>query len=153
MNEILCEEVSMAMSKGRFPLVLGGDHSLSIGSIAGILQHKENPGLIWFDAHGDINTEDTSPSGNIHGMPVAVALGLGHEKLVSIGGKDKKLKPENIVYVGCRDLDPGERKALKELNIAVFTMHEVDKYGMTAVIEQAIDIATRGTTGYMSALI
>ena len=146
-NEILCEEVSMAMSKGRFPLTLGGDHSLAIGSIAGVLQHKENPGLIWFDAHGDINTEDTSPSGNIHGMPVAVALGLGNERLVSIGGKDKKLKTENIVYVGCRDLDPGERKALKELNIAVFTMHEIDRYGMTEVIEQAIKIATDGTDG------
>jgi arginase len=136
-NQLLCGEVSAAMEKGRFPLVMGGDHSLAIGSIAGILQHHKNPGLIWFDAHGDINTEATSPSGNIHGMPVAVSLGLGHEKLISIGGLDAKLKKENI----------GERKALKELGIRVFTMHEIDKLGMTEVIGQAIEIAGKGTDG------
>ncbi|MDD2216061.1 MAG: arginase, partial [Eubacteriales bacterium] len=146
-NQILCNQVSEALCKGRFPLIVGGDHSLAIGTIAGILQHKKNPGLIWFDAHGDINTEETSPSGNIHGMPVAVNLGLGHEKLVSIGGADAKLKKDNIVYVGCRDLDGGERKAFKELGIKVFTMHEIDKLGMTEVIERAIAIATNGTDG------
>jgi arginase len=146
-NQLLCGEVSAAMEEGRFPLILGGDHSLAIGSIAGILQHRKNPGLIWFDAHGDINTEATSPSGNIHGMPVAVSLGLGHEKLVSIGGLEAKLKKENIVFIGCRDLDSGERKALKDLGIKVFTMHEIDKLGMTEVIGQAIEIAGKGTDG------
>lgn len=146
-NRILCGEVSDAMEKGRFPLILGGDHSLAIGSIAGVLQHKKNPGVIWFDAHGDINTEDTSPSGNIHGMPMAVCLGLGHEKLVSIGGKEAKLSKDNIVYIGCRDLDSGERKAFKELGIKVFTMHEIDKLGMTEVINQAIAIASKDTDG------
>ncbi len=82
------------MSQGRFPLVLGGDHSIAIGTIAGVLQHKKNLGVIWFDAHGDINTAETSPSGNIHGMPVAVSLGHGHESLTEIGGDDKKIKSE-----------------------------------------------------------
>lgn len=146
-NTELCDKVSKVMDEGRFPLVLGGDHSIAIGTIAGVAQHKKNLGVIWFDAHGDINTEETSPTGNIHGMPVAVSLGLGHESLTSIGGAFKKIKAENIVYIGCRDLDAGERKVLKELGITVFTMHEVDRYGMPAIIDQAIKIAGDGTDG------
>ena len=146
-NELLCAEVSGAMVQGRFPMILGGDHSLAIGSIKGVLQHKKNLGVIWFDAHGDINTEETSPSGNIHGMPMAVLLGLGHDKLVSIGSREAKLKKENVVYIGCRDLDAGERKAFKEMGIQVFTMHEIDRLGMTEVISQAIGIAGDGTDG------
>ncbi len=146
-NTELCYTVSQIMERGRFPLILGGDHSIAIGSIAGILQHKKNPGIIWFDAHADINTEETSPTGNIHGMPVAVSLGFGHEKLTSIGGKDKNINPEKIVYVGCRDVDAGEKKFLKELGITVFTMHEVDKYGMPEIIEKAIQIAGKDTDG------
>ena len=146
-NNELCGRVSEEMGKGRFPLIIGGDHSIAIGSIAGVLQHVENLGVIWFDAHGDINTDETSPSGNIHGMPVAVSLGLGHERLTSIGGADKKLKTKNIVFVGCRDLDMGERKVLKELGITVFTMHEIDRLGMTEVMNRAIKIAGEGTDG------
>lgn len=145
-NTLLCEQVSKTMSEGRFPLILGGDHSIAIGSLAGILQHKENLGVIWFDAHGDINTDLTSESGNIHGMPVAVALGFGHEMLTSIA-KGKTLKSKNIVLIGQRDLDAGERKILKEHGITVFTMHEIDKIGMPAVIEKAIAIASDGTNG------
>lgn len=146
-NTELCHRVDTAMATGRFPLVLGGDHSIAIGTIAGVLQHKKNLGVIWFDAHGDINTAETSPSGNIHGMPVAVSLGLGHERLTSIGGSDKKLNTKNIVFVGCRDLDFGERKILKELGITVFTMHEIDRLGMTEVMNRAIAIASEGTDG------
>lgn len=146
-NTELCHRVDTAMAAGRFPLVLGGDHSIAIGTIAGVLQHKKNLGVIWFDAHGDINTAETSPSGNIHGMPVAVSLGLGHERLTSIGGSDKKLNTKNIVFVGCRDLDFGERKILKELGITVFTMHEIDRLGMTEVMNRAISIASDGTDG------
>lgn len=146
-NTELCNKVSKVMSEGRFPLVLGGDHSIAIGTIAGVLQHKKNLGVIWFDAHGDINTEETSPSGNIHGMPVAVSLGYGHERLTSIGGKDAKLQAKKLVFIGSRDLDTGERKVLKELGITVFTMHEIDRYGMTEVIERAIKIAGDGTDG------
>ncbi len=145
-NQLLCDSVDEAMKEGRFPLVLGGDHSIAIGTISGVLQHKKNLGVIWFDAHGDINTDETSPSGNIHGMPVSVLLGMGHAKLTSIGG-DAKLKAQNIVFIGCRDLDSGERKILKEHGITVFTMHEIDRYGMPTVIEKAIAIASNGTDG------
>jgi arginase len=146
-NTLLCERVDKVMQEGRFPLVIGGDHSVAIGTISGVLQHKKNLGVIWFDAHGDINTAETSPSGNIHGMPVAVLLGHGHESLTSIGGADAKIKPENIVFVGCRDLDAGERKMLREFGITVFTMHEIDRYGMAEVMDKAIKIASDGTDG------
>ncbi len=146
-NTELCNKVSEVMVEGRFPLVLGGDHSIAIGTIAGALQNKKNLGVIWFDAHGDINTEETSPTGNIHGMPVAVSLGLGHESLTSIGGNDSKLMADKIVFIGCRDLDQGERKILKKLGITVFTMHEIDRYGMADIIERAIKVAGSGTDG------
>ena len=126
-NTELYEKVSSVMAEGRFPLVLGGDHSIAIGTIAGVAEHKKNLGVIWFDAHGDINTEETSPSGNVHGMPVAVNLGIGHERLTSIGGPHRKIQPDNLVYIGCRDLDAGERKVLKELGVTVFKMHEIDR--------------------------
>ncbi len=146
-NEKLCTEVSSAMSEGKFPLVIGGDHSIAIGTISGVLQHKKNLGVIWFDAHGDINTPQTSPSGNIHGMPIAVLLGMGDDSLTSIGGKDAVLKKENIVYIGSRDLDAGERTALKSLGIKVFTMHEIDDMGIKNVMTEAIKIAGEGTDG------
>lgn len=146
-NDNLCKEVSDAMSEGKFPLVIGGDHSIAIGTISGVLQHKKNLGVIWFDAHGDINTPQTSPSGNIHGMPIAVLLGMGDESLISIGGKDSVLKKENIVYIGSRDLDAGERTALKSLGIKVFTMHEIDDMGIKNVMAEAIKIAGEGTDG------
>jgi arginase len=146
-NTELCKQVDEEMAKGRFPLILGGDHSIAIGSIAGVLQHKKNLGVIWFDAHGDINTDETSPTGNIHGMPMAVGLGIGHEALTSIGGADKKVDPKNLVFIGLRDIDAGERKLLKELGITVFTMHEVDRLGMTEVMNRAIAVATDGTDG------
>jgi len=145
-NQALCDQVSKTMDEGRFPLVIGGDHSIAIGTIQGVLQHKKNLGVIWFDAHGDINTDQTSPSGNIHGMPVAVNLGMGHEMLTSIGG-DAKLDTKNIVFIGCRDLDSGERQVFKDLGITVFTMHEIDRMGMPAVIDEAIKIASEGTDG------
>jgi len=147
-NEELCKAVDEAMAEGRFPLVIGGDHSMAIGTIAGVLQHKKNLGIIWIDAHGDMNTGETSPSGNIHGMPLAVSLGMGHDRLTSIGGKENKVDPRNVVLIGCRDLDAGEREVLKNLGITVFTMHEIDKWGMTIVMEKAIEIATDGTDGF-----
>ena len=146
-NTELCNRVAEVMASGRMPLVLGGDHSVAIGTMAGVMQHKERLGVIWFDAHGDINTAETSPSGNIHGMPVAVALGLGHESLTAIGGADKKLNPRNLVLIGSRDLDTGERKILRDLGVTVFTMHEVDLLGMPKVMEEAIRIASDGTDG------
>jgi arginase len=146
-NSELCETVADAMAKGSMPLVLGGDHSIAIGTMAGVMQHKKNLGVIWFDAHGDLNTAETSPSGNIHGMPVAVALGIGHERLTAIGGSENKLNPKHLVLIGSRDLDAGERKLLKDLGVTVFSMHEIDLIGITKVMEDAIKIASDGTDG------
>lgn len=146
-NEALAVKVDQVMKNGRFPLVIGGDHSLAIGTIKGVLKNVPRLGVIWFDAHGDINTGETSPSGNIHGMPVASLLGRGLERLSSIGGSEYKLDKTKIAYVGCRDLDSGERDALKELNISVFTMHDIDLNGIQWVMEQAIGIASTDTDG------
>ena len=140
------EKVSSILADGRFPLILGGDHSMSIGTIAGIREHYRDLGVIWIDAHGDINTQDSSPTGNIHGMPVAVNMGYGHKKLTSIGG-DHRLDPTKFVYIAARDLDEGEREIIKKLGITTFTMHEVDEQGMAAVIKQAIEIASKDTDG------
>lgn len=132
---------------GHFPLVLGGDHSIAIGTIAGVAKHYNRMGVIWFDAHGDLNTAETSPSGNIHGMPLAVSLGLGHPDLVQIGGFAPKVRPENVVVIGARDLDKGERMLIREQGIKVFTMHDIDRIGMGAVMEEALHIVTAGTDG------
>lgn len=146
-NIELHKKVSEEISKRSFPLVLGGDHSIAIGTIAGVLQHQKNLGVIWFDAHGDINTPETSPSGNIHGMPVAVSFGNGHDRLTGIGGHEAKLDPKKFVMIGIRDLDPGEKKLLKTLGVAVYTMHEIDTLGMAKVMEEAIKIVSEGTDG------
>lgn len=138
-NENLYKKVHEVMDLGQFPLILGGDHSIAIGSIKAILDHYEDLGVIWFDAHGDINTTDTSPSGNIHGMPVATLMGHGSSQLIDIGQKDHFLKKEHIVYIGSRDLDFGERKIMRELGVKVFTMHEVDALGIQEVMKQALD--------------
>lgn len=146
LNQRSYEKVSSIIEEGRFPLILGGDHSMAIGTIAGVRDHYQNLGVIWIDAHGDINTQDSSPTGNIHGMPVAVNMGYGHEKLTAIGG-ERKLDPAKFVYIAARDLDEGEREIIKKLGIATFTMHDVDEQGMPAIIEQAIEIASSGTDG------
>lgn len=146
-SESLAEKVSNIIKEDRFPLILGGDHSISIGSIAGVAQHKKNLGVIWYDAHGDLNTGETSPSGNIHGMPLAISLGIGHERLTSVGGSGAKISPENVVIIGARELDPGEKDLIKELGMKVFTMHEIDRIGMTAVMEQAIEHVSKNTDG------
>ncbi|MFE8704217.1 arginase [Cytobacillus sp. FJAT-54145] len=137
-NESLAVEVDKAIESGSFPLVLGGDHSIAIGTLAGVAKHYQNLGVIWYDAHGDLNTAETSPSGNIHGMPLAVSLGIGHSKLTNVGGYTPKINPENIVIIGARSLDEGERELIKEKGIKVYTMHEIDRLGMTKVMEETI---------------
>ncbi len=134
----LANKVHEVMENGQFPLVLGGDHSIAIGTLAGLGDRYENLGVIWYDAHADLNTGDTSPSGNIHGMPLAVSIGLGHEQLVNIRGFAPKIKPENVVIIGARSIDPGERELIKQTGIKVFTMHEIDKLGMTEVMNKAM---------------
>ncbi|MDI7742671.1 arginase [Lysinibacillus fusiformis] len=134
----LSNKVSEVIGQGRFPLVLGGDHSIAIGTLAGLAAHYENMGVIWYDAHADLNTPATSPSGNIHGMPLAVSIGLGDERLVNIGGPTAKIKPENIIIIGARSVDPGERELIRDKGIKVYTMHEIDRMGMTRIIEESI---------------
>ncbi|MCG0315051.1 MAG: arginase [Calditerricola sp.] len=146
-NRNLAAVVSEKVRTGYIPLVLGGDHSIAIGTIAGVAERYRNLGVLWFDAHGDLNTAETSPSGTIHGMPLAVSLGYGHEDLVHIGGFAPKIRPENVVIVGARDLDPGERELIKRIGLRVFTMHEIDRLGMTRVMEEALAIVTNGTDG------
>ncbi len=146
-NQQLQLMVSQAMNEGVIPLILGGDHSLGIGSLAGMASDGRCFGLIWFDTHGDYNSLDTTDSGNIHGMPLAVANGIGAQELTSIGGEQKKIREENTVIIGAREIDPQERDMLQKSNITVFTMRDIDQLGMNEVISQGIKIASQGTEG------
>jgi arginase len=150
-SDALRQRVEKSLAEGRLPLVLGGDHSLAIGSIAGTSNHfareGEPVGLIWFDAHGDANTPDTTPSGNIHGMSLAVCLGMGDSELVNLGGRSPKIEARHAVLIGVRDLDPGERENLKRSNVHVYTMRDVDERGMRDVLDEGIKIAGDGTAG------
>ncbi|HLS09592.1 arginase [Lentibacillus sp.] len=146
-NRTLAGMVDEEIGKNRFPLVLGGDHSIAIGTLAGTAKHYENLGVIWYDAHGDLNSGETSPSGNIHGMPLAVSLGVGHKKLTDILDYAPKIKPENIVIVGARSLDPGEKELIQEKGITVYSMHEIDRLGMSQVMGETIDYLKAKTDG------
>lgn len=150
--EQLASEVEAILGADQLPLILGGDHSIAIGSFAGAASYykKQNQtlGLIWFDAHADINTPDTTPSGNIHGMPLAALLGYGAPELTNIAGFAPKLDPQLCAHVGARDIDVGERDLINKLGIRFFTMREIDERGMSACMDEAIAIASRGTAGY-----
>ncbi|UPW83154.1 arginase [Lysinibacillus sp. Ag94] len=135
----LAKSVNEAIEQKEFPLVLGGDHSIAIGTLAGLGEHYKNLGVIWFDAHADLNTPETTPSGNIHGMPLAISIGLGHERLVKIRNNVPKIKPENVIIIGARSVDPGERELIIQQGIKVYTMHEIDRLGMTRVMEDALE--------------
>lgn len=136
--EELAEKVDDAIERNSFPLVFGGDHSIAVGTLAGIAKHRKNLGVIWYDAHGDLNTEETSPSGNIHGMSLAASLGYGHPLLTNLYGAYPKVKKENVVIIGARALDEGEKEFIRQEGIKVFSMHEIDRMGMAAVMEEAI---------------
>lgn len=146
-SEELAAKVEEIVRRGRFPLVLGGDHSIAIGTIGGVAKHYKNMGVIWYDAHGDLNTAETSPSGNIHGMPLAVSLGMGHPLLINVAGYTPKIKIENVVIIGARALDEGEKKLIKEKGIKVYTMHEIDRMGMSKVMEETISYLKGKTDG------
>ncbi|HWF87184.1 MAG TPA: arginase [Pyrinomonadaceae bacterium] len=150
--EQLAAEVEEILKAGQLPLVLGGDHSIAIGSFAGATAHyrkqNETLGLIWFDAHADMNTPETTPSGNIHGMPLAALLGYGTPELTNVAGFAPKLDPRLCAHVGARDIDPGERELIKKLGMRFFTMREIDERGMKAVMDDAIKIASGGSGGY-----
>jgi len=150
-SEELRKMVEKSLGEGRLPLVLGGDHSIAIGSVAGSTNHfarqGETLGLIWFDAHGDANTPETTPSGNIHGMSLAVCLGTGDPELVNLGERVPKVLARNTVLIGIRDLDPGERDFLKKSGVTVYTMRDLDERGMRDVVDEAIRLASDGTAG------
>jgi arginase len=146
-SEELAEKVKQELLSGAFPIILGGDHSIAIGTIAGIFMGKGNCGLIYFDAHGNYDTPETTCTGNIHGMALAIANGHGKERLTNIGGVGQKIKPENTVLIGVRELGIDERKLLLKSGINVYTMKDIDKLGIAKVMEEAIIKAGRGTEG------
>lgn len=148
----LADQVEAALESGSIPIVLGGDHSIAIGSVGGLsaFHHKRNQkvGVIWFDAHGDMNTPESSPSGNIHGMPFAAILGRGAKELTHISGFGPKVEPEDCVLIGARSVDPEEAVALRASGIRVVTMRELDERGMSAVMDEAMWLASRRTAGF-----
>lgn len=160
LNEIAetCQEVAhrnfQALDAGYFPISLGGDHSVAIGTVAGAAKFYHDRGLdigcLWIDAHADMNTPDSSPSGNVHGMPFAASLGFGPDALTRIFGFAPKLKPEKCVLVGARDLDSRERRQVRDSGIHVFTMRAIDEQGMRAVMEKALALATAETAGFLT---
>jgi arginase len=143
--------VATSVQRDGFPLVLGGDHSLSVGSIRGAAKHKKL-GVIWVDAHADFNTPETTPSGNIHGMPLAALCGLGDPRLVSLWDETHRiLDPERVAIIGARDLDPGEKQNLRNAGVMVQSMEQVDRVGMVSAIEKAIERVSRDVDGiYLS---
>ena len=148
----LADQVEAALDAGSIPVVLGGDHSIAAGSVAGLSayyrKHEQRVGVIWFDAHGDMNTPETSTSGNIHGMPFAAILGKGAHELTHLSGFAPKVHPEDCVLIGARDVDRAEAVTLKASGIRIFTMRDLDERGMSAVMDEAITLASQRTAGF-----
>ncbi len=146
------EKVSAALRVGQLPLVLGGDHSVAVGTVTGVAefyrQRAQKIGLIWIDAHADINTPDTSPSGNVHGMPLGALLGIGPTELSNIFDFSPKIRAANCALVGVRDVDKTENANLQRTGIRIFTMRDIDERGIRAVMTEALQIAGHETTGY-----
>ncbi len=147
------QQVMETLAAGQTPVVLGGDHSIAVGTVSGVAEFyrrkKEKIGLILIDAHADINTPQTSPSGNVHGMPVAALTALGPHELTDILGWSPKIAPENVVLIGLRDIDATEKANIRLAGITeVYTMRDIDERGMRTVMEEALRAAGRGTAGY-----
>ncbi len=145
----LANVVDSALREEKFPLVLGGDHSVAAGTVAGVAnayrQRQQSVGLIWIDAHADMNTPESSPSGNVHGMPLACCIGQGPSELTEILGFAPKVQPRNVVLIGIRDVDVPERRRIRESGIAAFTMRDIDECGLRQIMEQALALAGDGT--------
>jgi arginase len=145
-------KVEMILAANEFPLVVGGDHSIACGTVAGISSHYHKKGqkigLIWFDAHGDMNTPESSESGNIHGMPLAACIGRGLPELVRLGDRVPMVDVEKAVLIGARTLDPREKQEIKDSGIHVFTLKDIDMHGIHKVMKMAIEIACSGTAGF-----
>lgn len=148
----LAAMVEGVMAAGKFPLILGGDHSIAAGTVAGVAHHHrrkgEKIGLIWIDAHADMNTPESSPSGNVHGMPLACCIGLGPPELTDIFDFSPKVEGKNVALVGIRDVDQREREVVRASGVTAFTMREIDELGLRQVMQQAIAIASDGTAGF-----
>ncbi len=149
MNHAIYEAVSASLIEGNMPIVLGGDHSIATGTLLGAQSVRKNIGVVWLDAHGDYNTEHTTLSGNIHGMSLAAAAGIGMHEIASYKADDVNyINPEKIAIVGARCLDPDEARLLKKTGVNVFTMEDIDMYGMRAIMEKAIEIVEKDTEGF-----
>lgn len=146
-SEDLANTVTAALQDEEFPLILGGDHSIALGSITGVARVHRDIGVIWVDAHADFNTSETTPSGNIHGMILSALVGLGHPSLTGVGGWSPKINKQTIVIVGARDLDPQEQELLRQHKIHVFTMTNIDQRGMAEVMQEAVAIASQAKHG------
>ena len=136
--ERIYEASRQAVADGAVPLVLGGDHSIAVGTVGGV-SHKHRTGVLWIDAHGDFNTPETSPSGNLHGMPLAALCGLGAPELVDAGRPGPKLRAEDVVLFGVRDLDPGEQALIQQTGIATYTMRQIDERGLAPLAAEALE--------------
>jgi arginase len=147
--ETLASMTEAILDRQHLPLIIGGDHSVAIGSVSGVLRHfhqkGQHVGLVWIDAHADLNTPSTSPSGNIHGMPLAVLIGQGHPVLTAIS--TAKLRPQNCVLIGIRNIDDEEKRILRQSNIKYYTMRDIDEKGMFTVMREAMAHASEGTAG------
>jgi arginase len=143
--------VEQAVGEGRLPLVLGGDHSLAVGSVGGVAAHFHKQGrrigLLWLDAHGDMNTPDSTPSGNVHGMPLAALVGAGAAELTGIAGFQPIVQPHQVALVGVRHLDPKEQRLMKQIGVHAFTMRDIDERGMRDVMTEALRFVTDDTAG------
>jgi arginase len=146
------ELVVKTLEGGAIPIVLGGDHSIAMGTVSGVAEFyrrkNQRIGLLWIDAHTDINTPDSSPSGNVHGMPLGAIMGLFPSPLTDLYGFSPKVQPQNCVLVGIRDVDNFERENIRKSGVHVFTMRDIDERGMRTVMEEALRLAGRGTVGY-----
>src|SRR5437879_2963371 len=150
-----CERLAMlvgdTLSKGNFPLVLGGDHSVAVGTASGVSKYfrerSRKIGLIWLDAHADMNTPESSPSGNVHGMPLACIVGMGPPELTDMFGYRPKVDPRNTVIVGLRDVDQMEKPHVRQSGVRAFTMRDIDERGLRSVMEEAIRVACDGAAG------
>jgi arginase len=147
----LAETVRKALEADFLPLVLGGDHSIAVGTMGGVAgffnKQSKRVGMIWLDAHGDMNTPESSPSGNVHGMPLASIMGYGPAELTELAGVKPMVEPRNVVLVGVRDLDAKERRLMKESGVHVFTMRDIDERGMREVMAEALKFAGDDTAG------
>jgi arginase len=146
-SQATCDEVKKTVLAGHFPLIIGGDHSVAIGSIAGLAAaYKEQGkrlGVIWVDAHADMNTPSSTPSGNIHGMPLAVNLGVGAAELCAVGGEFQKLQPQNVALIGIRDLDLDEQRIVRNSGVHAYTMSDIDRYGIASIMDKVLETMRR----------